>query len=120
MGRPDRKTEGVGSNGGNGGAAKRGEEIVARNARSKAHMTLATALATVFSAGVYTKEELQGAVCTFVSAMKEGGATGEGVVKEAQGLVNEVGARYPSSERTQLLLGDMVTWCLAEYYRESA
>ena len=116
-GRPDHKAESVGSN---GGAGKRGEEIVARNARSKAHMTLATALATVFSAGVYTKEELQSAVCTFVSEMKDGGATGEGVVREAQGLVDEVGARFPSSERTQHLLADMVTWCLAEYYRESA
>jgi hypothetical protein len=116
-GRHDRKEESVGSN---GGTAKRCDEIVARNARGKAHMTLATALATVFSAGVYTKEDLQSAVCTFVSEMKDGGATGEGVVREAQGLVNELGARYPSSERTQLLLGDMVTWCLAEYYRESA
>ena len=83
-------------------------------------MNLATALATVFSAGVYTKEDLQAAVCTFVSEMKDGGETGEGVVRLAQGLVNEVGARFPSSERTQLLLADMVTWCLAEYYRESA
>ena len=48
------------------------------------------------------------------------GETGEGVVRLAQGLVNEVGARFPSSERTQILLADMVTWCLAEYYRESA
>jgi hypothetical protein len=124
--RPDRKPEGVGSsgnggsNGGNGGTAKRADGIVARNAMGKAHMNLAKALATVFSAGVYTKEELQGVVCTFVSAMKEGGETGEGVVREAQGLVNEVGARYPSSERTQLLLTDMVTWCLAEYYRDIA
>jgi hypothetical protein len=116
-GRPDRNVESVGSEGGTG---KRSDEIVARNARSKAHMTLATALATVFSAGVYTKDELQAAVCTFVSEMKDGGATGEGVVRAAQGLVNEVGARYPTSERTQILLADMVTWCLAEYYRESA
>ena len=83
-------------------------------------MTLAAALATVFSAGVYTKEELQSAVCTFVSEMKDGGETGEGVVMAAQGLVTEIGARYPSSERTQQLLTDMVTWCLAEYYREIA
>jgi hypothetical protein len=47
-------------------------------------------------------------------------AGGEGVVKAAQSLVNEVGARFPSSERTQILLADMVAWCLAEYYRESA
>ena len=52
--------------------------------------------------------------------MKEAGETGEGVVRDAQGLVNDVGSRFPSSERTQLLLADMVTWCLAEYYRESA
>jgi hypothetical protein len=83
-------------------------------------MNLATALATVFSAGVYTKEDLQAAVCTFVSEMKDGGETGEGVVRLAQALVNDVGARFPSSERTQILLADMVTWCLAEYYRESA
>jgi len=83
-------------------------------------MNLATALATVFSAGVYTKEELQSSVCTFVAEMKDGGETGETVVREAQRLVNEVGARFPSSERTKVLLADMVTWCLAEYYRESA
>jgi hypothetical protein len=110
-GRPERK---------GGSGAKRDEERIARNARSKAHINLATALATVFSAGVYTKEDLQAAVCTFVSEMKEGGETGEGVVRAAQGLVNEVGARFPSSARTQVLLADMVTWCLAEYYRESA
>jgi hypothetical protein len=83
-------------------------------------MNLAAALATVFSAGVYNKEVLQAAVCTFVSEMKDGGETGEGVVRLAQALVNDVGARFPSSERTQILLADMVTWCLAEYYRESA
>ena len=102
------------------GGAKRSEQRVARNARSTAHMNLATALATVFSAGVYTKEELQTAVCTFVTEMKEGGETGEGVVIAAQSLVKEVGARFPSSERTKMLLGEMVTWCLAEYYRETA
>jgi len=52
--------------------------------------------------------------------MKDGGETGEGVVKAAQDLVNEVGTRFPSSERTQMLLTDMVAWCLAEYYRETA
>ena len=52
--------------------------------------------------------------------MKEGGETGEAVVRAAQGLVNEVGARFPSSQRAQVVLADMVTWCLAEYYRESA
>ncbi len=108
-GRPGRK-----------GGAKRGEQRVARNARSKAHINLAKALAAVFSAGLYTKDDLQAAVCTFVAEMKEGGETGEAVVRAAQGLVNEVGSRFPSSERTQILLADMVTWCLAEYYRESA
>ena len=111
-GRHDRKAEGRG--------AKPSEVRVARNARSKAHMNLAKALASVFTAGVYTKEELQAAVCTYVSEMKEGGETGEGVVRAAQGLVNEIGARFPSSQRTQVVLADMVTWCLAEYYRESA
>jgi len=100
--------------------AKPSEARVARNAQSKAHMNLAKALASVFTAGVYTKEELQAAVCTYVSEMKEGGETGEGVVRAAQGLVNEIGARFPSSQRTQVVLADMVTWCLAEYYRESA
>jgi hypothetical protein len=108
-GRPDRQ-----------GPGKRGKERIARNAQSKAQMNLATALASVFSAGVYTKEELQSAVCTFVAEMKEGGETGDGVVRAAQGLVHDVGGRFPSSERTQVLLADMVTWCLAEYYRESA
>ena len=116
-GRPGHK--GVGEDGAKRGI-KRSDELVARNARSKAHINLAKALATVFSAGVYTKEELQSAVCTYVSEMKDGGETGEGVVRAAQGLVNEVGARFPSSQRTQVVLADMVTWCLAEYYRESA
>jgi len=93
---------------------------VRRNAAGKAYIELAKALAAVFAAGVYTKEELQTAVCTYVSEMKQGGETGEGVVRAAQGLVREVGARFPESERTQILLADMVTWCLAEYYRESA
>ncbi|MEA2760732.1 MAG: hypothetical protein QOD47_16 [Gemmatimonadaceae bacterium] len=95
-------------------------ERAARNAQSTAHMNLAKALAAVFSAGVYSKEDLQGAVCTYVSEMKGSGETGEGVVRAAQRMVNEIGARFPSSERTQILLADMVTWCLAEYYRESA
>ena len=109
-GRPARK----------GAGAKRGNERDARNARSKAYINLAKALAAVFSAGVYTKEDLQSAVCTYVLDMKEGGETGEGVVRAAQGMVHEVGARFPSSECTQVLLADMVTWCLAEFYRESA
>lgn len=101
-------------------AAKSKEDRLARNARSKAYINLAKALSSVFAAGVYTKDELQSAVCTYVAEMKEGGETGEGVVRAAQGLVNEIGERFPSSERTQVLLADMVTWCLAEYYRESA
>jgi hypothetical protein len=105
---------------GRNGASKRGKERIARNAQSKAQLNLAMALASVFTAGIYTKDELQAAVCTFVAEMKDGGETGEGVVRAAQGLVHEVGARFPSSQRTQVLLADMVTWCLAEYYRESA
>jgi hypothetical protein len=108
-----------GKRAGNAGS-KRSEERVARNARSKAYINLARVLASVFAAGVYNKEDLQSAVCTYVSEMKEGGETGDSVVRGAQGLVNEVGARFPSSERTQVVLADMVTWCLAEYYRESA
>ena len=109
-GRPERKPS----------RSKRTEERDARNAQSNAHIHLAQALAAVFSAGVYTKADLQDAVCTYVSEMKEGGETGEAVVRAAQGLVHEVGARFPSTERTQVLLADMVTWCLAEYYRETA
>ena len=91
-----------------------------RNALGNAQINLAKALAAVFAAGVYNKEELQSAVCTFVAEMKDSGETGEGVVRAAQGMVREVGERFPSSGRTQVLLADMVTWCLAEYYRESA
>jgi nucleoid DNA-binding protein len=96
------------------------QERAARNAQSKAYINLAKALAAVFSAGVYSKENLQAAVCTYVSEMKEAGETGEGVVRAAQSMVHEIGVRFPSSERTEVLLADMVTWCLAEYYRESA
>jgi hexokinase len=110
-GRPERKR---------GSGASRGKARAARNAAGTAQINLAKALAAVFSAGVYTKEDLQAAVCTFVSEMKQGGETGEGVVRAAQSLVRDVGARFPSSARTQVLLADMVTWCLAEYYRESA
>jgi hypothetical protein len=106
--------------GGNSNSKKRSTQRDARNAQSTAEINLAQALAGVFSAGVYNKEELQTAVCTFVADMKRGGETGDGVVRAAQGLVKEVGERFPSSERTQVLLADMVTWCLAEYYRESA
>jgi hypothetical protein len=110
-GRPARRKE---------SSAKRGDKTAAPSGVGEAHINLAKALAAVFSAGVYTKEELQSAVCTYVSEMKQNGESGEGVVRAAQGLVREVGARFPSSERTQILLADMVTWCLAEYYRESA
>jgi hypothetical protein len=99
--------------------SKRGERA-ARNAQSKAYINLAKALAAVFSAGVYSKDDLQSAVCVYVSEMKVAGETGDGVVRAAQSMVNEIGARFPSSQRTQVLLADMVTWCLAEYYRESA
>ena len=108
-GRPERERSG----------SKR-DERAARNAQSKAYINLAKALAAVFSGGVYSKEDLQAAVCTYVSEMKEAGETGDGVVRAAQSMVHEIGARFPSSERTQVLLADMVTWCLAEYYRESA
>ena len=100
--------------------SKRTRKRVARNAQSKAEINLAKALADVFAAGVYNKEELQAAVCTFVAEMKAAGETGEAVVRAAQALVHEIGARFPSTARTQVLLADMVTWCLAEYYRESA
>ncbi len=86
----------------------------------KAHIDLAKALAAVFAAGVYNREELQSAVCTYVAEMKRTGETGDTVVRAAQGLVREIGARFPASNRTQALLDDMVTWCLAEYYSESA
>ncbi|HJP59235.1 MAG TPA: hypothetical protein VJ865_04535, partial [Gemmatimonadaceae bacterium] len=85
---------------------KRSTERTARNAQSKAQINLAKALAAVFAAGVYNKEDLQAAVCTFVAEMKAGDETGEEVVRAAQALVSEVGARFPSSERTQLLLAD--------------
>jgi len=102
------------------GKSNRSAQRTTRNALGKAQIDLAKALAAVFAARVYNKEVLQSAVCTFVAEMKESGETGEGVVRAAQGMVREVGARFPSSERTQVLLADMVTWCLAEYYRESA
>jgi hypothetical protein len=71
-------------------------ERAARNAQSKAYINLAKALAAVFSAGVYSKEDLQSAVCTYVSEMKEAGETGEGVVRAAQSMVHEIG---PASRR---------------------
>ena len=91
-----------------------------RKSAGTAHINLAKSLASVFATGVYNKKELQDAVCVYVSEMKQGGETGEGVVRAVKGLVGEVSGRYPSSERTQVLLADMVAWCLAEYYRESA
>ena len=84
------------------------------------HINLAKALATVFAAGVYNRAELQDAVCSYVAEMKKTGQSGEAVVRAAQDLVREVGARFPSSDRAQVVLADIVTWCLAEYYRESA
>jgi hypothetical protein len=86
----------------------------------KAHIDLAKALASVFADGVYNKEELQTAVCTFVAELKQSGESGDAVVRAVQGLGHEIASRFPSSNRTQALLDDMVTWCLAEYYRESA
>jgi hypothetical protein len=83
-------------------------------------MVLAKQLASVLGAGVYTKDELQGAVCNYVNDMKKAGESGDAVVTAAQDLVAEVGARFPASARTQVILSDMVAWCLAEYYRESA
>jgi hypothetical protein len=83
-------------------------------------MNLAKQLATVFGAGVYTKEELHGVVCTYVNDMKKAGENEEAIVKAAENLVAEVGARFPASGRTQVILADMVSLCLAEYYRESA
>ena len=99
---------------------KRGEERLARNSRSRASLNLATVLASVFAAGVYTREDLQDAVCGYVAEMKKAGGTGDEVAQSARDLVGEVGSRFPQSERTELLLADMVGWCLTEYYRESA
>jgi hypothetical protein len=96
------------------------EQREARNARSKAYINLAHELAAVFSAGVYTKEGLQAAVCSYVAEMKEAGETGDSVVRSAQSLAAEVGARFPGSGRTDTILADFLAWCLAEYYRESA
>ena len=110
-GRPGRKK---------GSPTKRGRQRAARNAAGKAHINLAKTLGSVFSAGVYTKEELQAAVCTFVSEIKQNNKTKKNIIHTAQGVVRDVAERFPSSERTRMLLADMVTWCLAEYYRESA
>lgn len=101
-------------------SGKHREQRAARNARNNAYMNLAKQLAVVFGAGVYTKEDLQAAVCSFVNDMKNAGESGDAVVKTAQNLVADIGARFPASGRTQAILSDMVTWCLAEYYRESA
>jgi hypothetical protein len=99
---------------------KHREEREARNARSKAYINLAHELASIFSAGVYTREDLQSAVCSYVSEMKEAGETGDNVVRSAQNLATEVGARFPASGNTGVILSDILTWCLAEYYRETA
>jgi len=86
----------------------------------KAHAELAKALTKVFSAGVYNKEELQTAVCAYVSVLKANGETGDGIVGAAQGLGREIAGQFRPSARTQTLLDEIVTWCLAEFYRESA
>jgi hypothetical protein len=99
---------------------KHREQRAARNARNTAYMNLARQLSSVFGAGVYTKEELHEAVCNYVTDMKNAGESSEAVLKAAQNLVSEIGARFPASGRTQVILADMVTLCLAEYYRESA
>jgi hypothetical protein len=96
------------------------QESATPNAVGTAHIDLAKALTAVFSSGVYNKEELQAAVCTYVSALKHTGETGDGVVRATQGLVTEIGTRFSASDRAVVLLADMVSWCLAEYYRESA
>jgi hypothetical protein len=109
--------------GGSAGGKKNGnrhEQREARNARSKAYINLAHELAAIFSAGVYTKDDLQSAVCGYVAEMKEAGESGDDVVRSAQSLAAEVGARFPESGNTGIILGDLLTWCLAEYYRESA
>ena len=99
---------------------KHREERAARNARNSAYMNLAQQLATLFDTGVYTKEDLQSAVCTYVNDMKNAGESGDAVVKAAENLVAEVGARFPAAGRTQVILSDLITLCLAEYYRETA
>lgn len=99
---------------------KRGEERLARNARSKASLSLATALASVFTAAVYTRDELQEAVCGYVADMKKAGGSADEVVQSARNLVSEVGASFPRSERTEQLVNELISWCLSEYYRESA
>jgi hypothetical protein len=96
------------------------EERAARNARSKAYITLAQELASVFSAGVYVREDLQSAVCGYVADMKRAGETGDTVVKAAEDLVAEIALRFPASARTRTILADVLTLCMAEYYRESA
>lgn len=96
------------------------EERAARNARSKASINLATELAAVFSAGVYVKEDLQSAICSYVAEMKKAGETGDTVVKTAESLVTEVGASFPASDRMRMILADVLAWCMAEFYRESA
>ncbi|HEY4733226.1 MAG TPA: hypothetical protein VIH53_01625 [Gemmatimonadaceae bacterium] len=109
-GRPDKKE----------GSRTSGKKRAAPDPVGKAHINLAKALTKVFSAGVYNKEELQNAVCTFVSVLKANGETGDGVVRAAHGLGKEIAGRFRPSARTEALLAEMVTWCLAEYYRESA
>jgi hypothetical protein len=96
------------------------EERAARNTRSKAYISLAQQLASVFGAGVYVREDLQSAVCSFVAEMKQGGESGDSVTRAAENLVTEIGANFPASGRTGRILADILALCMAEYYRESA
>ncbi len=109
---------------GGGKAGRKGgshrEERAARNARSKAYINLAQELASVFGAGVYIKDDLQSAVCSFVSEMKQAGEPGDAVMRAAENLVNEVGVPFPASDRTRMIVADIIAWCMAEFYRESA
>jgi hypothetical protein len=74
----------------------------------------------VFSTGVYIREDLQSAVCSYVGELKQAGESSEAVAKAAEKLVAEIGVSFPASSRTRMLLADILAWCMAEYYRESA
>lgn len=110
-GRPDEKGESRDSG---------GKREAIPSAVTAARTELSKALTAVFSAAVYNREELQSTVCAFVVLLKQDGESSDDVVRATQSLVSEVAANFPASDRTQLLLADMVSWCLAEYYRESA
>ena len=83
------------------GAGRKGgkhrEERVARNARNRAYMDLAEKAAAVFGAGVYTKDELQSAVCTYVSDMRNAGESGDDVVKASRGVLSRERVRPSAS-----------------------